>query len=204
MNMSISLQKGQKISLVKENENLSNITVGLGWDEVRREKKAKKGLFAAILGDNGQIDCDASVIMLKDGKLNDFSKDIIYFGNLKYQSGAIKHAGDNRTGKGDGDDEQILVNLSKVPGDYDRLVFVVNIYRAKERSQNFGMIENAFIRVVDNHGKEICRYNLTDDYSECTAMVFAEIYRRNGEWKFNAIGQGTVDNTILELAKRYN
>lgn len=112
--------------------------------------------------------------------------------------------GDNLTGAGEGDDEQIIVELARVPAEYDRIVIVVNIYQAVQRKQHFGMIKNAFIRLVDaRNNMELCRYNLTEDYSGMTAMVFGEVYRHNGEWKFNAIGQGTNDNSVGELANRY-
>ncbi len=193
--MSISLQKGQKVSLSKENAGLSNVLVGLGWDEVKRTG----GFFKRPQ----PIDCDASAIMLKDGKFRD-KADLIYFGNLTHKSGTVRHMGDNLTGAGDGDDEQILIDLSKVPVEYDRIVIVVNIYQAVQRKQQFGLIENAFIRLVDGKtNKEMCKYNLSEDYTGKTAMIFGEIYRYNGEWKFNAIGQGTTDPGIGELVQRY-
>ena len=193
--MSISLQKGQKVSLSKENAGLSNVLVGLGWDEVKRTG----GFFKRPQ----PIDCDASAIMLKDGKFRD-KADLIYFGNLTHKSGTVRHMGDNLTGAGDGDDEQILIDLSKVPAEYDRIVIVVNIYQAVQRKQQFGLIENAFIRLVDGKtNKEMCKYNLSEDYTGKTAMIFGEIYRYNGEWKFNAIGQGTTDPGIGELVQRY-
>lgn len=194
--MAVNLQKGQKVSLSKENKNLSVVTIGLGWDEARR----KKWFFSP----NPQpIDCDASALLLKNGKLAS-KDDIVYFGNLQHKSGTVKHMGDNLTGAGDGDDEQIIVDLSSIPKDYDKIVIVVNIYEAYKRNQNFGMIQNAFIRIVDGkQNKEMCRYNLTEDYSGMTAMIFGEIYRHNGEWKFNAAGQGTADSGLGELAKRY-
>lgn len=112
--------------------------------------------------------------------------------------------GDNLTGAGDGDDEQIVVDLSRLPQEYDRIVLVVNIYQALQRKQHFGMIENAFIRLVDGKtNREMCKYNLTENYSGMTAMIFGEVYRHNGEWKFNAIGQGTNDPGIGQLAQRY-
>lgn len=194
--MSISLQKGQKVSLTKENTGLSQVLVGLGWDEVKR----KGGLFAPK---PQPIDCDASALLLRDGKLC-YKEDLIYFGNLSHMSGTVQHMGDNLTGAGDGDDEQILIDLSRVPAEYDRIVIVVNIYEAFKRQQHFGMIQNAFIRIVDGRSnKEILKYSLTDDYSGMTAMVFGEIYRYNGEWKFNAIGQGTNDPGLGELIRRY-
>ena len=195
--MSVSLQKGQKVSLSKDNAGLSKVMIGLGWDEVQQKKK---GFFSAKAQD---IDCDASAFLLIDGKLRD-KKDIVYFGNLRHPSGTVQHMGDNLTGAGEGDDEQILVDLAQVPSEYDRIVVVVNIYQAVQRKQHFGLIQNAFIRLVDGRNNtEMCRYNLTDDYSGMTAMIFGEVYRHNGEWKFNAIGQGTTDPGIGELANRY-
>jgi stress response protein SCP2 len=141
--------------------------------------------------------------LLKNGKLAG-KQDLIYYGNLSHKSGTVQHMGDNLTGAGEGDDEQIVVNLAKMPSEYDRIVIVVNIYQAYQRRQHFGLIKNAFIRLVDaRNNQEICKYNLTDDYSDMTAMIFGEIYRKDGEWKFNAIGQGTKDPGLGELANRY-
>ncbi len=195
--MSISLQKGQKVSLSKENAGLSKVVIGLGWDEVQ---KGKGGFFAKK---PKPIDCDASALLLINGRLTN-KEDIIYFGNLRHKSGTIQHMGDNLTGAGEGDDEQIIVDLANVPAEYDRIVLVVNIYQAVQRNQHFGMVENAFIRLVDGrNNNEMCRYNLTENYSGMTAMIFGEVYRHNGEWKFNAIGQGTNDPGLGELANRY-
>ncbi|WP_315275470.1 TerD family protein [Selenomonas sputigena] len=201
--MGVNLQKGQKVNLKKsDGQALSRIRIGLGWDPVKQEKKG--GLFGSIFGGSApDIDCDASVIVCKGGRLSGKS-DIVYFGNLKHPSGAIVHTGDNLTGDGEGDDEQILVDLTAVPQDYDKLVFVVNIYDCESRKQDFGMIANAFIRICDERtGEEFCRYNLSESYAGMTAMIFGEIYRHNGEWKFNAIGQGTTDTGLSALARRY-
>ena len=194
--MSVSLQKGQKVSLSKDNQGLAQVIVGLGWDEVKR----KGGLFSRK---PQAIDCDASAILLKNGKY--VSKDdLVFFGNLKHKSGTVNHMGDNLTGAGEGDDEQIVIDLSKVPAEYDKIVIVVNIYQAVKRRQHFGMIENAFIRLVDaKNNKEICKYNLTENYSGMTAMIFGEVYRHNGEWKFSAIGNGTTDPGIAAVCQRY-
>lgn len=195
--MAINLQKGQKVSLTKGNEGLSNILVGLGWDEAPR---ARVGFFAPK---PRPIDCDASAILLRNGKFCG-KPDLVYFGNLSHKSGAVQHLGDNLTGAGEGDDEQILINLSRVPMEYDRIVIVVNIYQAYERKQDFGMIKNAFIRLVDSrNNQEMCRYNLTENYQGMTAMIFGEVYRNNGEWKFNAIGQATTDNGLAALVNRF-
>lgn len=196
--MSISLQKGQKVSLTKDNAKLTRVVVGLGWDEVKR-----KG-FSLFSAKPQAIDCDASALLLQDGKLKN-KKDIVYFGNLRHTSGTVMHMGDNLTGEGDGDDEQIVIDLARVPEKYDRIVMVVNIYQAMKRKQHFGLIKNAFIRLVDGGtNKEMCKYNLTDDYAGMTAVIFGEVYRHNGEWKFNAIGQGTNDPGLGELANRYS
>ena len=194
--MSVKLQKGQKVSLSKDQPGLSRIVVGLGWDEVEQHR----GFFSRKQAD---IDCDAFALMLVNGKLVK-NQDIIYFGNLIHQSGSVKHMGDNLTGAGEGDDEQIAIDLNRVPNQYDRIVLAVNIYKAFERHQHFGLIKNAFIRLVDDrNNNELCIYNLTENYSGQTAMLFGEVYRYNGEWKFSAIGQGTADGSIGEFAKRY-
>lgn len=194
--MSVSLQKGQKVSLTKDNEGLSRIIIGLGWDEVEQ----KRGFFAPK---PQEIDCDASAILLTNGRLVD-KNDIVYFGNLTNSSRTVMHQGDNLTGAGEGDDEQIIVDLAALPQNYDKIVFVVNIYQAFQRKQNFGMIKNAFIRIVDaRNNNEILKYNLSEDYSGMTAMIFGEVYRYNGEWKFSAIGQGTNDPGLGELVNRF-
>lgn len=198
--MSVSLQKGQKVSLSKDNAGLSKIIVGLGWDEI----KQSSGFLGALFGSSqAAIDCDASAILLKNGKLVD-NTDVVFFRNLRHKSGSVIHQGDNLTGAGDGDDEQIVIDLSTVPQEYDKIVIVVNIYAAVQRKQHFGMIQNAFIRLVDaRNNNEMCKYNLTDNYSGMTAMIFGEVYRHNGEWKFSAIGQGTTDPGLGELTRRY-
>ncbi len=199
--MSINLQKGQKIDLTKKGEGLKELMVGLGWDEAEPEKK--KGL-AGLFG-GGQkpatIDCDASVILLNaNGKLwgNDVKDHLVCFNTLVHPSGAIVHQGDNLTGEGEGDDEQIMIDLSRIPEDVARLVFIVNIYDAGKKGQHFGMIRNAFIRLLDlKKREEICRFNLTEDYSGMQGMIAGEIYRRNGEWRFNAVGQPVIEASRL-------
>ncbi len=195
--MSVNLQKGQKVQLRKENGGaLKAVMVGLGWDEVQQPR----GLFSRKAVD---IDCDATAFLCRDGHLRN-NADIVYFGNLTHASGAVRHMGDNLTGAGEGDDEQIFVHMDKLPADYDKVIFVVNIYQAAKRGQHFGLIKNAFIRIVDaDTNKELCKYNLSESYDGMTAMVFGEMYRYNGEWKFNAIGQATKDGSIGELAKRF-
>ncbi len=194
--MAVSLKKGQKVSLSKDNAGLKKVIVGLGWDAVRQ----KHGLFSKKQAD---IDCDASALLLTNGKLA-HKNDIVFFGGLKHLSGAVQHLGDNLTGDGEGDDEQIVVDLATLPAQYEKIVFVVNIYQAKERGQTFDQIQNAFIRIVDgSNNTELARYDLSENYPGMTAMVFGELYRKDGEWKFGAIGQGTTDNSITELAAKY-
>lgn len=195
--MSVNLQKGQKVDLTKNNQGLSKVVVGLGWDEAEQ----KRGLFSKKPAD---IDCDASAILLSTGGKLLSNSDVIFYHNLKHSSGAVMHCGDNLTGAGDGDDEQIIVELKKIPENYERIVFVVTIYQAKERNQHFGMIKNAFIRIVDSStGNEMFKYDLSENYDNRTAMIFGEIYRHNGEWKFSAVGEPTNDNGISEMAKRF-
>lgn len=192
--MAISLSKGQKINLTKEKEGLNNICVGLGWDEAKK--------FLGIFG--ADVDCDASAILLRNGKFVD-KKDLVYFGNLKHKSGSVVHCGDNLTGSGAGDDEQILVELKSVPSDVDRIVFVVNIYDCIARRQHFGMVKNAYIRIEDQGSRsELCRFNLTDEYNGCTAMIMGEVSKEGNEWQFHAIGQGTDDAKIGQLVNRFS
>ena len=192
--MSISLKKGQKVSLTKESAGLSNVLVGLGWDAAETEKK---GFFSSLLGSgSADIDCDATAILLKDGKFCDKS-DVVYFGNLQHKSGTVRHMGDNLTGDGDGDDEQILIELSKVPAEYDRIVIVVNIYDCIKRKQEFGMIKNAFIRIVDGKtNRELCKYNLSENYSGMTAMIFGTIWRRISPLKRRLLLRKSIATTV--------
>lgn len=198
--MAVSLQKGQKVSLKKsDGKRLSRLMVGLGWDA----KEQKGGFFSRLFGSSDNFDCDASVFVCQGGKLVD-NDDIVYFGNLEHRSKAIKHMGDNLTGEGKGDDEQIFVNLDDLPDRYDKLVFVVNIYQAVDRKQHFGMIKNAYIRIVDSDvHEELCRFNLTEDYTGMLSMIVGEVYRYKDEWKFNAVGSGTKDTGITDLARRF-
>ncbi|HIS62116.1 MAG TPA: TerD family protein [Candidatus Scybalomonas excrementigallinarum] len=176
--MPINLQKGQKVSLTKGNPGLKNIIIGLGWDVNRYDGGA-------------DFDLDAAVFMLGENGKTPTSDEFIFYGNLVHKSGAIEHMGDNLTGEGDGDDEQIKVDLTKVPDNIQKIDFTVTIYEADKRHQNFGQVDNAYIRIVDeNTNEELIRYDLGEDFSIETAVVVGEIYRYNGEWKFNAIGSG--------------
>lgn len=174
----ISLQKGQKIDLTKGNPGLSKIIVGLGWDTNKYSGGA-------------DFDLDASVFLLdKNGKAGGIG-DFIYYNNLVGGNGSVKHTGDNLTGAGEGDDEQIKVDLALVPVNVDKVAFAVTIHEAAQRAQNFGQVSNAFVRVVnETDGKEVMRYDLGEDFSVETALVVCELYRHQGEWKFNAVGNG--------------
>lgn len=176
--MAVSLQKGQKVSLTKGNPGLKKIIVGLGWDVNRFDTGGDFDLDAAafVLGANGKV--------LSDDQF-------VFYGNSADPSGSVQHMGDNLTGEGEGDDEQIMVDLTTFPANVDKIAFTCTIYEADERRQNFGQVDNAFIRIVDEStGQEIVRYDLTEDFSIETAVVVGELYRSNGEWKFNAIGSG--------------
>lgn len=199
--MAVNLQKGQKVLLKKsDGRKLSKLMVGLGWDAA---DKKSGGFFSRLFGNSENIDCDASVFMCRDGKFVD-KNDLIYFGNLHHPSDCIQHMGDNLTGEGEGDDEQIFVDLDKMPPHYDKLIFVVNIYQAVARKQHFGMIKNAYIRIIDpDTREELCRFNLSDDYTDMLSMIAGEVYKRGDEWKFNAVGTGTRDTGLTDLAKRF-
>lgn len=202
--MSISLKKGQRVDLTKDNAGLNNLLIGLGWDPAE-QGKAKGGLLGGLFGGAKQasVDCDSSVIMLKDDRLQD-KNDVVFFGNLTVLNGAVKHTGDNVTGEGNGDDEQVLVQLKSIPTEYNRLVFVVNIYDAVKRNQHFGMIKNAYIRIVDQStNRELLKYNLSDDYADQRTLITGEIYRNGNEWKFAALGNGTTDGSLSDIIKKY-
>lgn len=180
--MAINLSKGEKISLTKEAPGLNKILVGLGWDTNRYDGGFDFDLDASVflLGENNKVTCDS---------------DLIYFNNTKHSSGAVEHTGDNRTGEGDGDDEIIKVDLSKVPSNINKIAFTVTIYDALTRKQNFGQVENSYIRIVNpDSNEEIIRYDLGEDFSVENAVVIGELYRHNNEWKFNAIGSGFENN----------
>jgi tellurium resistance protein TerD len=187
--MSVSLAKGGNVSLTKEAPNLKAVMVGLGWDE-----RTTSG---------ADFDLDASALMLNaSGKILSDAH-FVFFNNLKSPDGSVEHTGDNLTGGGDGDDEQLLVNLAAVPPECDRIVFPVSIYEAQARGQSFGQVRNAFIRVVNSDGgAELTRYDLTEDASSETAMIFGELYRHNAEWKFRAVGQGYASG-LAGIARDY-
>lgn len=175
--MAISLTKGGNVNLSKEAPGIQQTTIGLGWNPRATDGQAfDLDAIAFLVAENGKVRAD-----------NDF----IFFNNLKSSDGSVVHQGDNRTGEGDGDDEKLTVDLSKVPADVARVIFAATIYDGSGRNQNFGQVSNAYIRVVNNAGgSEIARYDLSEDGSTETAMIFGELYKNNGEWKFRAIGQG--------------
>ena len=176
--MPVCLTKGQKVSLTKGNPGLTNVVVGLGWDVNQFDT-------------GGSFDLDAAAFLVTDSGKISRTEDFVFYGNLSHPSGAVQHTGDNLTGEGDGDDEQIKVNLAAVPENISKIAFTVTIYEAEQRRQNFGQVNNAFIRIYNEaNGEELLRYDLGEDFSIETAAVFGELYKNNGEWKFNAIGCG--------------
>ena len=176
--MPVSLQKGQKVSITKGNPGLSKVVVGLGWDVNQFDT-------------GGDFDLDAAAFLLADNGKVSKSEDFVFFGNLTHPSGSVQHMGDNLTGAGEGDDEQIKIDLSAVPANITKIAFTVTIYEAEARRQNFGQVNNAFIRIYnETNGEELLRYDLGEDFSIETAAVFGELYKNGSEWKFNAIGSG--------------
>jgi tellurium resistance protein TerD len=175
--MALSLQKGGNLSLSKQDPNLKRLVVGLGWD--------------ARSTDGQDFDLDASAFLVgPNGKVRS-DADFIFYNQLKSVEGSVEHTGDNRTGAGDGDDEQVKVNLTLIPADVDKVAVTVTIHDAEARRQNFGQVRNAFIRVVNEEtGSEVVRFDLGEDFSTETAVIFAEVYRNGAEWKFRAVGQG--------------
>lgn len=188
--MGISLVKGQKIDLTKGNPSLKKVIIGLGWDT----NKYTGGL---------DFDLDASVFLLgANGKTNK-DEDFIFYNQLKSRNGAVIHTGDNRTGAGDGDDEEIILEFAKMPEDIDKMAVTVTIHEAEERGQNFGQVANAYVRVMDAaSNEELIRYDLGEDFSVETALVVCEIYRHGTEWKFSAVGSG-FQGGLASLCKNY-
>ncbi len=191
--MAIILQKGQKIDLTKGHPGLEKIIVGLGWDPIQKKAGGLLGGLLVVAVAVVQIwilmhlsSCSKMISLQNNDNL-------IYFGNLKSKCGSVLHTGDNITGEGDGDDEQVIVELKKVPANINKLVFVVNIYDCVKRKQDFGQVENAFIRVINSaNNEELLKFNLSENYSGLTSLTVAEIYRHGSEWKFGAIGSGSI------------
>ena len=187
--MALSLQKGGNLSLTKTDPSLTKILVGLGWDPRAT--------------DGAEFDLDASAFLLGSGGKVRGDADFIFYNQLRSSDGSVEHTGDNRSGVGEGDDEVIKVDLSRVPADVDKIAFTVTIHDADTRRQNFGQVGNSFIRIVNEvTGAEIVRYDLAEDASTETAMIFAELYRNNAEWKFRAVGQGYAGG-LKALANNY-
>lgn len=188
--MSVSLIKGQRVDLTKGRPSLKNILIGLGWDVNQYSGEA-------------DFDLDASVFMTKENGKVGSDDDFVFYGNLEHKTKSVIHTGDNRTGDGDGDDEVIKVNFDAIPSDYTNLSVAVTIYDADNRLQNFGMVNNAYVRVADEEtGEELIRYDLSEDFSTETAIVVAEIYKKNGEWKFKAVGSG-YNGGLTALCRQY-
>ncbi|MDU6197749.1 MAG: TerD family protein [Intestinibacter bartlettii] len=188
--MAITLSKGQKVSLTKGNPGLKHIVVGLGWDTNKYDGGFDFDLDSAafLLDENGKVNADT---------------DFVFYNNLKHSSGAVEHLGDNLTGEGDGDDEQVKVDLSLVPQNISKIAFTVTIHEALERRQNFGQVSNSYVRVIDEDtNQELLNYELGEDFSIETAIVVCEIYRYNGEWKFNALGSG-FEGGLEALCKNF-
>lgn len=188
--MAINLSKGQKVDLTKSNPGLTKITVGLGWDTNKY--------------DGGKdFDLDVSVFCANAAGKVEGEKNFIFFNNPQNENGSVVHTGDNRTGEGDGDDEQIKIDLPNVPADVEKIAFTITIYEAQERNQNFGQVSRAYARIVNEaNNEELIRFDLGEDFSIETGVVVGELYRHNGEWKFSAIGSGYKDG-LLGLTRDY-
>jgi stress response protein SCP2 len=232
--MAISLRKGQGVSLRKDENDLSRVTIGLGWDVAETFKivnqvvEKKKSGLGGFFGGTDQVlqqvkvvdEYDLDVVAFlcgADGKVLDLGRDssgratlvggdVIFFNHQKHRSGQIWLTGDNRTGDGDGDDEQIIVNLNNLPDQYTKVVFVVQIYNGAKNNQTFGSVNNAFIRAVDGKGKEMVRFDLSGgtSYHDCRSVLFAELTREAGGWKFSAIGEPSPSDSFVEWLKQYS
>lgn len=212
--MAISLKKGQGVSLKKSENDLSMVTIGLGWDILEEKSGFLGGLFAKK---PAEYDLDVVAFLCgADGKVHDLGKiendrpslvngDVVFFNSMRHHSGHIWLTGDNRTGAGEGDDEQIIVKLNELPEKYAKVVFVVQIYKGIENGQSFGKVRNAFIRAVDGKGREMTRFDLSGgaQYVECRSMLFAELVRERDGWKFNAVGAPSQSDTFIEFLKQY-
>ncbi|WP_144459616.1 TerD family protein [Bacillus pumilus] len=188
--MAIQLSKGQRVDLTKTNPGLTKVMIGLGWDTNKYSGGA-------------EFDLDASAFLVDANNRCQQDTDFVFYNNLRHPSGSVTHTGDNRTGEGDGDDEQILVDFSKIPANIDRIGITVTIHDAEARSQNFGQVSNAFVRVVNEEGgEELIRFDLGEDFSIETAVVVCELYRHGSDWKFNAIGSG-FSGGLAALCQNY-
>jgi stress response protein SCP2 len=213
--MAISLKKGQGISLKKSENDLSLVTIGLGWDVLEE----KKGFLGSLLNKKTEeYDLDVIAFLCgsdgkvqhlgdnkPDGKPSLVNGDVVFFNSMRHSSGTVWLTGDNRTGAGDGDDEQIIVKLNDIPATYSKIVFIVQIYQGQERGQSFGKVKNAFIRAVDAKDREMTRFDLSGgaQYTDCRSMLFADLERQGNDWKFNAIGAPSSSDTFITFLKQY-
>jgi tellurium resistance protein TerD len=200
--MAVSLRKGQGVSLRKVENDLCQITIGLGWDVAEQ----KRGFLGSLFGSKPEdYDLDAIAFLLgPDGKLPS-REDVVFYNAMKHPSGALWLTGDNRTGAGDGDDEQIVVKLDRLPAKYERILFVVSIYEGHKKSQDFSKVANAFIRAVDGKDKEMCRFDISGEGAlagHCS-LTFAEVVRADGGWRFNAIGTPHATDRFVEVMGPY-
>lgn len=214
--MAINLQKGQTINLEKSQYDLSSVTIGLGWDV--RKRGGTGGFFGNLFGggssggdDDYDLDAVAFLLNQNDKVMNLGDQrliggDVVFFNSLMHPSGNIWLTGDNRTGAGEGDDEQIIVNLNALSPQYHKILFVVQIYEGVKKNQHFGMIENAFIRAVDARGREMVRFSLSGDatFNQKHSLIFAELYRREGNWKFRAIGNPHDSDSFVTILRNYS
>jgi tellurium resistance protein TerD len=188
--MPISLEKGQKISLEKSAPGIKKVTFGLGWD--------------VLSGGDNDCDLDASVFLVDSNSKMTNDKDFIFYNNLSNANDSVKHNGDNLTGEGDGDDETVSVNLENIPLDIQKVIFITSIHEAESRSQNFGQVQNAYIRLInEDTNEEIAKFDLSEDNSIDHSVIMGELYRNNNEWKFNSLGTGTKDN-ISKYLENYS
>lgn len=217
----INLVKGQTIDLRKNSKgedvyNLSSVTIGLGWDVRqkgflknllgKKEEEYDLDAIAFLLDENGKVADLGRTVMTQSGQNRSlYEGDVIYFNSLKHPSGHIWLTGDNQTGEGEGDDEQIIVKLDSLSQKYQRILFVVSIYKGIQNNQHFGMLDNAFIRAVDAKGKEITKYSLSGDASlnGMCSMIFAEVYRKGTDWKFRAVGDAFPTDNFVEILRKY-
>ena len=220
--MAINLSKGQTINLSKDSKgneyDLSQVTIGLGW----KIRQKKKGFFSKLMGPSeADFDLDALAFLLDQnekvanlGTQRDMGggrvvglqgADVIFFNNLRHPSGAVWHTGDDLTGGTGGDDERIVVKLNELPPQYTKILFLVSIYQGRQKNQHFGMVDNAFIRAVDARGKEIARYNLSSDtsYDQKCSMDFGEVYRKDSDWKFRALGNAFDSDSFVDILRQY-
>ena len=202
--MAITLKKGQGVSLRKNEHDLSMVTIGLGWDllTAKGESNYDLDVVAFLCGNDGKVH---DLGLVQEGKWTLKNGDIIFFGNLRHHSGQIWLTGDNRTGTGHGDDEQIIVKLNDLPSQYGKVVFIVQIYDGTQKGQSFGQVKKAFIRAVDGNGEEMVRFDLSggSQYADCRSMLFAELLRETGGWNFHAIGTPAAADTLVYWLKQY-